>query len=109
MNAKHRPKFFCEFCDTEVPVNARFCPKCGRFFASVRCPNCGHTGEHSAFKKGCPQCGYAMKDFGGSSDSAKKSGAYGKKADDPLPVWVYIATFILLAIVLAVLYNFLRG
>ena len=61
MNHKHGPKFFCEFCNTEVPLNARLCPKCGRFFASVHCPNCGHTGEHSAFKKGCPNCGYAMK------------------------------------------------
>ena len=60
MNAKHRPKFFCESCNTEVPLDAKFCPKCGRFFASVRCPSCGATGSASKFAKGCPVCGYAM-------------------------------------------------
>ena len=37
-------KFFCESCGSEVPRKSRFCPVCGKFFASVRCPKCGHTG-----------------------------------------------------------------
>ena len=41
MASKASAKFFCESCGAEVPRNARFCKKCGRFFASVRCPNCG--------------------------------------------------------------------
>lgn len=55
-----KPKFFCEYCDSEVPYNARFCQKCGHFFLSVKCPACGKTGNHDEFKNGCPICGYAF-------------------------------------------------
>ena len=48
-----KAKFFCEYCDTEVPQKAIVCPKCGHFFASVRCPQCGHTGTQSEFSNGC--------------------------------------------------------
>ena len=107
MNAKHRPKFFCESCNTEVPLDAKFCPKCGRFFASVRCPACGQTGEHSDFAKGCPRCGYAMAGYSrGGTDTAKDK-KRNKRNDDPLPAWIYIATFVLLGAVLAILYRFL--
>ena len=53
-------KFFCESCGAEVPHNSKVCNNCGRFFASVRCPNCGKTGTSSSFINGCPQCGYAV-------------------------------------------------
>ncbi len=115
-------KFFCEFCDYEVPIDARFCPRCGHFFASVRCPVCGKTGDQNLFRHGCPQCGY------GSSPSAKTSGAQsgdakkerrkfklpkfnaqvnlpeGEKRNIPigtLPIWVYIVVlFLVLGILL---------
>ncbi len=110
MNHKHGgPKFFCEFCNTEVPLNARLCPKCGRFFASVHCPNCGHTGEHSVFKKGCPKCGYAMKTADEDEDAASVPVKQKpKKKDDLLPMWIYAAILLLLLIVLKVLYDYLR-
>ena len=57
---KPKAKYFCENCGSEVAPNARFCPKCGKFFSSVRCPKCGCTGDVTKFKNGCPQCGYAM-------------------------------------------------
>jgi len=57
---KQKAKYFCENCGAEVSSNARFCPKCGKFFSSVRCPKCGFTGDVKTFINGCPQCGYAM-------------------------------------------------
>ena len=53
-------KFFCENCGAEVPQNARVCRHCGRFFSSVRCPQCGTTGGPNKFTNGCPTCGYAF-------------------------------------------------
>jgi predicted RNA-binding Zn-ribbon protein involved in translation (DUF1610 family) len=55
----NRSRFFCENCGTEVKAHARVCPKCGRFFSAVRCPNCGYTGEGREFLHGCPSCGYS--------------------------------------------------
>ena len=73
---KQKAKYFCENCGSEVPANARFCPKCGKFFSSVRCPKCGFTGDVKTFKFGCPQCGYAMpnisKDSNVNPDGTKK-------------------------------------
>lgn len=60
MAPNKKAKYFCENCSAEVAANAKFCPKCGKFFSSVRCPKCGHTGPSSAFKSGCPECHYAM-------------------------------------------------
>ena len=53
-------KFFCESCGSEVPRNSKTCPMCGKFFASVRCPQCGRIGSNDDFKNGCPTCGYAV-------------------------------------------------
>ncbi|MDR2522045.1 MAG: hypothetical protein LBC72_05805 [Spirochaetaceae bacterium] len=53
------PRFFCDNCHTCVPQNASRCPKCGRFFASIRCPKCGFLGDAGLFSKGCPRCGYS--------------------------------------------------
>ncbi|HAK45129.1 MAG TPA: hypothetical protein DCO79_04305 [Spirochaeta sp.] len=52
-------KFYCDNCGTKVSKNAAKCPKCGRFFKSVRCPSCGLTGSPDIFVNGCPSCGYA--------------------------------------------------
>jgi ribosomal protein S27AE len=60
MAEKKKAKYFCENCNSEVAWNARFCPKCGKFFAAVRCPECGHVGSHRDFKTGCPKCHYTF-------------------------------------------------
>jgi RNA polymerase subunit RPABC4/transcription elongation factor Spt4 len=54
-----RPRYFCEFCGSEVRKDARVCPHCGRFFSSVKCPRCGYVGKADDFARGCPVCGYA--------------------------------------------------
>jgi uncharacterized membrane protein YvbJ len=56
---KKTPRFFCDNCNYEVEKNAKACQQCGRFFASVRCPACGFTGEEKLFSAGCPSCGYS--------------------------------------------------
>jgi hypothetical protein len=55
----NRSRFFCENCGTEVRPHAKVCPKCGRFFSAVRCPQCDYTGEGKEFLHGCPNCGYS--------------------------------------------------
>ncbi|MGP1438341.1 MAG: zinc ribbon domain-containing protein [Treponema sp.] len=101
------PKFFCENCGKEVKRNARFCPHCGRFFASVRCPSCNYFGHSSQFAKGCPKCGYAFhpekeKKEATNTSSSKKARAY----DDALPKWVYFLVFgILLVVIVVVLFH----
>ncbi len=112
-------KFFCESCGAEVPRNARVCKKCGRFFSSVRCPNCGATGSPDKFTNGCPKCGYTVE---GSASAASeqedekegkvsrkarrkmksairsKASAFGAKnnADEALPFWMYVLTSLVL-------------
>ncbi len=114
------PKFFCEFCGTEVKRNDKFCPSCGKFFAAVKCPSCGLTGQAPVFVKGCPSCGYAV--FSSSSSSVdpgfsdEKSGAgkfLRKKKQrheaggiDPLPLWVYFFILLLAAVLIAVILFF---
>ncbi len=119
--AGNLPRFFCEFCGTEVKRNDRICPKCGRFFSAVRCPSCGLTGQAALFAKGCPSCGYAVlpgSGGNGSSSVKKKSkkprlrrntvskSRKAESAGDPLPLWVYIAVAALLALVVAALVIF---
>lgn len=109
-----QPKFFCENCNAEVRHDAVICPHCGRFFASVRCPACGFTGNHNEFKDGCPSCGYAL-----SSDVPKQEYKKAKKIKenkfpiahaigyernvrtdaDPLPIWIYGLVLLLFAII----------
>ena len=72
-----------EFVNNGLRINSELvCPVCGKFFASVRCPNCGRIGSTEEFKDGCPSCGYAMrpdgtyyfrKGFKGKEKSGKKS------------------------------------
>jgi ssDNA-binding Zn-finger/Zn-ribbon topoisomerase 1 len=79
-----KPRFFCGNCGTEVGRNAKTCPKCGRFFASIRCPKCNHSADDAAFKKGCPVCGYAIP-LGNAAYSQGEKVPAGK-----LRLWVYI-------------------
>lgn len=109
-----KARFFCEYCDHEVENNASFCPYCGHFFSSVRCPRCGFTGEHNEFENGCPRCGYAM------DESSKKSiKNYNKESletnhiskkethDDPLPFWIYGIAIVLLLGLLFFIFQYL--
>ncbi len=106
MALKNSAKFFCENCNTEVKHNAKFCPKCGRFFASVKCPNCGKIGAGTEFTKGCPRCGYAVKrEEKFTSEKSKKP--YKNQHDDALPSWVYIFSILLLFGILALLIKIL--
>ena len=125
-------KFFCESCGSEVPRNAKVCPVCGKFFAAVRCPNCGRTGTSDEFKNGCPTCGYAVdltSYFAGQLDddeqpnkkSKKKrerkrianistynsgySRGYEKSSDSSLPAWIYIVTILVFLGLMICLYS----
>lgn len=122
-NKSQNAKFFCENCGSEVPQNAKMCKKCGRFFASVRCPKCGETGDANIFKKGCPACGYAMSGKSASfqnkknktifslSNKFKNTSSYSKEKksyEDSLPAWMYIFTISLFASLVFVLIRTLR-
>lgn len=117
-------KFFCESCGSEVPRKSRFCPTCGKFFASVRCPECGKTGSPDDFKDGCPECGYAPGNTqrnqddkpadGAASRSRRKSRGIRKAkreiarkagADSGPPAWAYFVAVIVLAGLIIALYS----
>ena len=133
MKAKQKAKFFCENCGAEVPADAHMCKNCGRFFSSVRCPNCGASGSASKFAKGCPVCGYATDsgtfNIEAYSEEEKEevhrrlSGAEQKKiksafasyerkrargAGSALPLWVYAVTIAVLAVVIAAVVQIVR-
>ena len=116
-------KFFCENCHNEVNANARFCPTCGKFFSSVKCPMCGAVGSAAQFKDGCPKCGYAegksSKKNSKSSDEnlSESEGRYkfstktdkrcrhndknrNFQGEDSLPLWIYIISIIVLVTVI---------
>lgn len=119
-----KAKFYCESCGYEVPQNARFCEHCGKFFTFVRCPSCYFTGESKIFTNGCPKCGYAVKkDYGhgnSSGTSNKKTFSLSDlftssnpnskyaKAEDSLPVWIYIAVTACLAAVMFAFYSCIK-
>lgn len=110
MSTRKNAKFFCENCNTEVKQNAKFCPKCGRFFASVKCPQCGKIGASNEFTKGCPRCGYAIppKDNNSHLSSSNNANKKQKKHyDDSLPPWIYLLSIALLGIMLIVLLRIL--
>ena len=125
-------KFFCESCGSEVPRSSKVCPTCGKFFAAVRCPQCGATGSNDDFKDGCPRCGYAINPDGTKSNGSgliNLSGSKNKKgkkskqeidwsifsgrhngssagyAESGLPVWVYASSVFVLIILMICLYS----
>jgi hypothetical protein len=93
---RKKPRFFCDNCGCEVDRNAKACPHCGRFFASIRCPACGFAGAERLFAGGCPSCGYSAP-RGAGALPAKKA------PPSPLPLWVYILSIAALIVVFAVL------
>lgn len=104
--ATRKAKYFCENCGSEVVSNARFCPKCGKFFSSVRCPKCGFTGDVHTFKNGCPECGYAMPlsptpDSITQPDKKNKPNKKSKKlVNEDAPTWVFVICIVCLAVIL---------
>ncbi len=127
-------KFFCESCGSEVPRNSKVCPTCGKFFASVRCPQCGRIGSNEDFKNGCPTCGYAVnpdsefvrgnygipgvsasrgkfgtgnRGFGNAvSGMFRRSGAGSSGyTESSLPFWVYAVSLLVLAALVVCLYS----
>ena len=124
-------KFFCESCGSEVPRNSKTCPTCGKFFASVRCPQCGRIGSNEDFKNGCPTCGYAVNPddgFGhgnygiGLSNGRGTGKRYGSRSllglgrkssgraasgyvESSLPFWVYLVSIIILVALVIGLYS----
>jgi uncharacterized membrane protein YvbJ len=91
------PIFYCDNCGSEVSQDELFCPKCGRKFASIRCPACGFSGEESLFNDGCPRCGYQVvtgKDGRKSGHPSaarisRKKSAVASAAEGALPIWAY--------------------
>ena len=116
-------KFFCESCGSEVPRNSKVCPTCGKFFASVRCPQCGRIGSNEDFKNGCPTCGYAVNpdselgrgNFGMPASGygvngllglgRRNSAARGGYVESSLPWWVYMVSILILLALVAGLYS----
>ncbi len=123
-----KAKFFCENCGSEVPENAKVCKVCGKFFISVRCPQCGAIGNHDDFAEGCPKCGYAdPKTSKGSKNNSsnpassntsasikffsgfKRRDNYSeRKEDSSLPVWIYIFTAIVFISMVFALYSCIK-
>lgn len=105
-------RFFCDHCGTEVRRDSDCCPRCGRAFAFVRCPQCGFSGEEGLFKKGCPVCGYCTADGAGGTNGT--NGTPGRSAGPErtgkplvpagkLPLWVYVIALLALGAVAAAL------
>jgi predicted RNA-binding Zn-ribbon protein involved in translation (DUF1610 family) len=97
---KGRPRFFCEHCGAEVSRDAKNCPRCGRFFASVKCPSCGFVGAEELFQNGCPICGYSTSPDGRAVNSNLTKG----ETAGALPSWVYLITLAALIAVLGALF-----
>ncbi|MDR3159981.1 MAG: hypothetical protein LBU28_00020 [Spirochaetaceae bacterium] len=81
--------------------DVKHCPRCGRYFASVRCPACGFVGDEGVFKGGCPVCGYSAPPVTGSSRPAPLP---EKEAPGALPLWVYILAGAVLTAVFGLLF-----
>jgi ssDNA-binding Zn-finger/Zn-ribbon topoisomerase 1 len=78
-------KFFCDSCGAQVDREAPSCPGCGRFFSSVRCPKCDHTGPSSIFKNGCPRCGYSRPAEPAPAEAPPRGG----RARGAFPAWAW--------------------
>jgi hypothetical protein len=87
-----RPRYFCEHCGLEVRKDARICPRCGRFFSSVKCPRCDYSGQAEDFETGCPVCGYAE-----AANAAPDPIRPPPVAAPPPPRWAYAVAAVILA------------
>jgi predicted RNA-binding Zn-ribbon protein involved in translation (DUF1610 family) len=83
------PVFFCDSCGAMVQGSAKTCPKCGKFFTSVRCPACNFSGESRLFFSGCPSCGYSV--HVNAAPHPKRRSRQTTHAEGP-PLWVYVVS-----------------
>jgi len=83
-----KPRFFCDNCATEVGHNVKTCPRCGRYFASVRCPSCDFVGDDDTFARGCPACGYSTT----PAKPAKR--AQGTKTQPFWVLFIFVGIFV---------------
>jgi len=107
---KKKPRFFCDNCGSEVGRDQKACPKCGRFFAAVRCPSCGYTGSDEMFQGGCPMCGYSAPPPDSKNvnpDKKKKNPSGSSGSAEPLPAWTYIISIIVLLALIALISYFI--
>ena len=89
-NINKSAKYFCENCGTQVKADAKICPACGKFFSSVRCPQCGYMGTVKDFSNGCPRCHYSMsyEDLYGREESSQTGESKaGKKRKSPFSIF----------------------
>ncbi len=102
---KNKPKFFCETCGREVPIDVDECPYCGMHFYGVMCPRCGKSGPAGLFQNGCPRCGYRTEEGKGSSSNFPVLGAAeihsDRERNEPVrkksSLWGPLLTILLLA------------
>jgi len=92
-----KPRFFCDNCATEVGHNVKNCPRCGRVFASVRCPSCNFVGDDDTFAQGCPVCGY-------STVKAARPAVGKRDKTRPLPFWAFFLSIGIVAFIIATLF-----
>jgi len=97
------PRYFCENCGAEVKANSRVCPRCGRFFSSVKCPKCGFVGVSEDFRAGCPVCGYALGTNTGDPEPIKPM-----PESPSLPLWTWVLGLLVFAGALILLLRALR-
>jgi predicted RNA-binding Zn-ribbon protein involved in translation (DUF1610 family) len=90
------PRFFCDNCGAEVGAGIDRCPGCGRYFSAIRCPKCGFSGDESAFRGGCPSCGYSSKAL--SRIKKRPRGAAKGAAGE---TWLYLVATALFLLVLS--------
>jgi hypothetical protein len=78
-------------------MDAQRCPRCGQSFVSIRCQQCGFTGEEALFDQGCPACGYSAASGSAVREERRVSGG-------ALPLWVYVLTILALILAAGALY-----
>jgi predicted RNA-binding Zn-ribbon protein involved in translation (DUF1610 family) len=110
MKKKKKPRFYCDSCGTEVAASANCCPRCGKFFSSIRCPKCFWTGDQEAFANGCPNCGYSTPGTGnrakaGAAGQLKSGSSANRRGNSPvaMPSWFYIAAISFFVLIFALL------
>ena len=86
-----RARYFCEHCGAEVLRDAKYCGKCGRFFSAVRCPRCQFSGSPSAFRDGCPVCGFSAASPEEYLPDLDATASRPKHPAEALSPWVYVA------------------
>ncbi|MCL2478847.1 MAG: zinc ribbon domain-containing protein [Treponema sp.] len=100
-----KPRFFCDNCGAEVPIKAKNCPECGRFFSSVRCPVCGFSAEEARFMSGCPRCGYSAP---GQGQKQVKKQPNSVIKTPFIPFWIYLLAAAVIAAILSVVFFSIR-